>query len=283
MGDKISTMKTGDNKSVSPPKRCFIITPIGEDSSDTRRSTDGLMDAVLRPTLEKLGFKVFVAHEIAKPGSITNQVIEHLLEDEMVVANLTGLNPNVMYELAVRHAVRLPVVCVSENTTRPPFDIAEERLIFFVDDMRGAEDLKPKLRLAVEAALSDEAPDNPVYRARQMNIMKKEAAGNNVQTFILERLDQIDEKLSKSASAPSRKRKTQGKVVVSVSGDVQPVEEFTSALLNYHICESLKCDLTTDGANIALDPLREKDGIEDDIRAVAAKIPNVKIDKVVLT
>lgn len=266
-------------------KRCFVITPIGEDGTDTRRCTDGLMDAVLRPTLAGLGFEVFVAHEIAKPGSITNQVIEHLLEDEMVVANLTGLNPNVMYELAVRHAVRLPVVCVSENTTRPPFDIAEERMIFFVDDMRGVEDLKPRLKSAVEAASNDKTPDNPIYRAKQTNIMKQAAGNNDVQKFILDRLDQIDAKISKpiAPSFPSRGRTPRGKVVIALSGDRKDIEGFSDLLMEYKICDALEFKFTGDGGALILDPLRDKDGIEDYIRAVAAKNPKIKIEKVLIT
>ena len=277
-------MKTEDN--IQPPplkRRCFVITPIGEDGSETRRCTDGLMNAVLKPTLVGLNFEVFVAHEIAKPGSITNQVIEHLLEDEMVVANLTGLNPNVMYELAVRHAARLPVVCVSENTTRPPFDIAEERLIFFVDDMRGVEDLKPKLKLAIEAALGEKAPDNPVYRAKQMNIMKQAAGSKDVQRFILDRLDQIDAKISKSSTSfvPTRKRLPRGSVVVVVAGDSNIVDDFSNSLVRYGLCDSLSAQHTQDGKWIlTFEPMRDRDSIATDVSAVAAKHPKVKIEEV---
>jgi hypothetical protein len=176
-------------KNEEQAKRCFIITPIGHESSEIRRATDGLLNAVIKPVLTELGFDTYVAHEIDSPGSITTQVIKHLLEDELVIANLTGLNPNVMYELAVRHAKKLPVVTIAERGTDLPFDIVTERTLFYYNDMAGGEDLKPRLRKAIESA-SDSDSDNPIYRAAQSVIMQ-EVVKDDAQSYILKRLDEL--------------------------------------------------------------------------------------------
>ena len=178
-------------------KKCFVVTPIGKDGTEIRRSADGLIDSTIEPLCEMLELEMFVAHRIDTPGSITAQVIEHLLTDELVIANLTGLNPNVMYELAVRHSVRLPVISLAEEGTTLPFDISDERTIFYVNDMAGVTRLLPILQNMANEALGDIEPDNPVYRAARGKIMKELQPQGDFQSYMLERLDQFESILHK--------------------------------------------------------------------------------------
>ena len=174
-------------------KTCFIISPLGKDNSETRRSADGLINSVIKPLLTELGFDVTAPHEIDNPGSITTQVIKHLLNSDLVIANLTELNPNVMYELAVRHAKRLPVVSVVQTGTVLPFDIATERVIFYNNDMAGVLELKNKLSKMVIESIAETEPDNPIYRVVKSQIMQEvvSAKSDDVQSYILSRLEEM--------------------------------------------------------------------------------------------
>lgn len=185
-----------DKTSQPRKKRCFVVTPIGRDDSDIRRATDGLIDETIRPVLKPMGFdEVTASHEIDRPGSISRQAIERILTDDLVIANLTGPNPNVMYELAVRHCKGLPVVVIAEEGTDLPFDISDERTAFYTDDMAGATALKADLKGKIEAALSETEIDNPVFRAAQSQVMQDAAATNDLYLYLLDRFDRMERRV----------------------------------------------------------------------------------------
>ena len=192
-----SKEETATAAEIATPKMCFIATPLGLDRSEVRRKADGVIHSVLAPILEEFGYKPIPPHKIAEPGSITVQVIEHLLNDELVIANLTGLNPNVMYELAVRHATKKPVICIAERGTNLPFDIASERTIFYDDDMAGVEVLKDDLREMLRAATKDKDLDNPIFRAKRTFKMQEVLREDDAQSYIIDKLDVIQARLSR--------------------------------------------------------------------------------------
>ncbi|HEY0426551.1 MAG TPA: hypothetical protein VGC76_01975 [Pyrinomonadaceae bacterium] len=177
--------------------KCFVVTPIGDVTSEIRRATEGLLSAVIEPVLDELGLEPIVAHKISESGSITRQVIEHLLQDKLVIANLTGLNPNVMYEVATRHATGLPCVLLTERETRLPFDISDERTIFYENDMLGVITLREELKIAVKSALDETEPDNPIYRVSKAKVIKESTETSNTEEYILGRLDRIENSIER--------------------------------------------------------------------------------------
>ena len=121
-------------------------------------------------------FEVVRADEIDEEGLITHQVIEHLLEDDLVVADLTGLNPNVFYEVAVRHAVQKPIVHLMTAGEEIPFDIANMRTVSYaLDDPdlleAAQEELDRKVK-SIEDADWIAAP-NPISAAKNVSLLQE--------------------------------------------------------------------------------------------------------------
>lgn len=147
---------------------CFYVTPIGEKDSDLRRHSDLFLEHIVEPALSKLNINVVRADKIGKPGMITKRVLEFVLRSRLVVADLSFHNPNVFYELSLRHACGLPAIQIIRDRDRIPFDLKDFDTIQ-IDDS-SVYSLIPKLevyrsQLATQAraAIEDDATvDNPI-------------------------------------------------------------------------------------------------------------------------
>ena len=110
---------------------CFYVTPIGEEDSPERKHADVFLGHLIEPAIDALELELHVvrADQIDNPGLITAQVIQHLLRARLVIADLSFHNPNVFYELAIRHATGKPTVLISRIDDTLPFDLADVRTI----------------------------------------------------------------------------------------------------------------------------------------------------------
>lgn len=127
-------------------KTCFVIAPIGNPDSKTRKRSDQVFKHVISPAATECGYGPIRADQIAEPGLITTQVIQYVVDSPLVIADLTERNPNVFYELALRHAIRKPFVQLIKAGEQIPFDVAGTRTITFDhQDLDSAEEAKSEI------------------------------------------------------------------------------------------------------------------------------------------
>ncbi len=156
-------------------KKCFIIAPIGEEGSDTRNRSDKVLKHIIRPAVKECNYEPIRADKIAEPGIITSQVIQRLLNDDLVIADLTEKNPNVYYELAVRHAVNKPFVQIIEEGESISFDIAGMRTISVNHhDLDSADNCKQELIKQIHFVEKDMSKvDTPISVAIDLESLRK--------------------------------------------------------------------------------------------------------------
>lgn len=149
-------------------KLCFVIMPIGSgDAYEAylNRYTNIIMPAV--NGYQHGGARVFEAVRadfITKTGSINKSVIQHIYNADLVIADLTDLNPNVFYELGVRHALRNGTILVALDGTKLPFDIGDLRSVYYKDRVGAEKDAIPKIQRLIRAvAESEPVDDSPVF------------------------------------------------------------------------------------------------------------------------
>lgn len=139
--------------------RVFVACPLSGDGTETRMRSDKLMRFVIAPVLKEFvnsppEQSIIRSDTLAEPGRITTQILRELASADLVIADVTDTNPNVMYEIGIRQAMLKPMVLLAEKDQRLPFDLSDLRTVFYVLDLDHFEQVQTELRQHVTKALS---------------------------------------------------------------------------------------------------------------------------------
>ncbi|MDH3045050.1 hypothetical protein [Gordonia alkanivorans] len=148
------------------PKRCFIASPIGADNSPERERSDLVREFIIDTALLPMGYETVRSDDIDKSGEITTQIISDLIDADLVIADLTGHNANVFYELAIRHAFKKPYIQMIEHDQSIPFDLRAIRTIH-VDhqNLRSAASARDSIKSMVRDIEGGAEIQSPVTHA----------------------------------------------------------------------------------------------------------------------
>jgi ribosomal protein S25 len=165
-------------------KHCFIVMPSGQGAEE-KRWFQGWYEVVIKPVVEQCGYEAILAAAEQQPGAINDEIRTHLAQDPMVVVDLGGFtaeeppNPNVMYELGIRHALGLPLVIMAWKGQDLPFDINNQRAIMEDRQFLEIETNRKKL-----AAFIKSASDGKYYKP--MDAVKRYATMEVASTTLSE-------------------------------------------------------------------------------------------------
>ena len=174
---------------------CFVICPIGEPKTEIRKRSDKVYKFIINPIIKELkgyNLEVIRADKISSPGVITDQIIQHILEDTLVIADLSDSNPNVFYELAIRHATKLPFIQIIQEGEKIPFDNFNMRTIPYGFDIETVNETKRNMIEQIKNALKDPAKiTTPISISTNLKLL--EESGNPIDKINAEILSNISD------------------------------------------------------------------------------------------
>lgn len=143
-------------------KDCFVIMPYSTSHSHTEDEWTEIFEKLFKPAWDALNIDCYRTK--VPRGSITKDIIEKLYSASIVFADLTDSNPNVMYELGVRHSFEKPSVMVKKEGCEIPFDVNDYNVFEYKYTPKGLEDLKKHINVVIQDIEKyPNKSDNPVW------------------------------------------------------------------------------------------------------------------------
>lgn len=130
----------------------FVLMPFHEDFDDVYLVVRDAVGAAVAST--GVDLHCLRADEIQAPGRITAQILDAIASADLLIADLSGSNPNVMYELGYGHALQKPAIIMNQDVHTSPFDVKDFRQVLY-DRGRLVKDCRPSLIAAIRHVFGD--------------------------------------------------------------------------------------------------------------------------------
>ena len=156
--DRSTSAPAGDNV-------CFVISPIGKEGTEEHSRFKEVLEYIIKKSIKDSGYELNVirADDINRAGSFIKDILESLHNSFVVIADLTGQNPNVFYELGVRHCLSPRTILIAQSIDDIPSDLRDYRTIVYDTSAKGAAQFQSRLSDYLEEIYKEpNREDNPV-------------------------------------------------------------------------------------------------------------------------
>ncbi|WP_375179870.1 hypothetical protein [Enterococcus rotai] len=132
-------------------KKCFFVTPIGQEGSEERKNSDDTLEFLIEPICRKNDMEVIRVDKVNDTDKIDVTIMNHLQTADLVIVDMTTHNPNVFYEFGYRHALGKPLIpIIKKGSEGIPFDVYNLRTIFYSTEVRPLETAKNQLEETIK-------------------------------------------------------------------------------------------------------------------------------------
>lgn len=131
-------------------KKCFVLMPFKEEFNNP-------WEFAIQPAASENHLVPFRADDRGMAGGrITKDITKSIMEADIIVAEMTGLNPNVLYELGLAHAAKKRVLMITQSSEEIPFDLKDIRHISY--NINRLPALRDQLSQQIRAMLGSPGP-----------------------------------------------------------------------------------------------------------------------------
>jgi hypothetical protein len=148
----------GRPRPASASPEIFVLMPL-------KAELRSIYDNNIRRVADSYGLSIARADDFFSASAIIDEIWSAINAAKIVIADCTGKNPNVFYEIGIAHTLEKPVISMSQTLADVPFDVAHRRAIVYENTPRGRKKLEEELNKALETEL---ARANPVEVANDI-------------------------------------------------------------------------------------------------------------------